>query len=216
VSRAVRVFHLAEAANWPAIRREGLLSAQTLLARPGMSQEIRKHRPQSLHLPGGVLVRDQSPMPPGALARCLDPGLAPADWYALINGMVFFWFDLDRLNRQRRACGRPQVAMAIDLARLIAAHGPRASVSPFNTGNARRQPASRGLRTFVPYDDFVADGWAREAAPGKAPRARGHAPVELTIADAVPDVMRFVLDAVTLAPGEAWNGELSRRRSVAR
>lgn len=211
-----QVFHLAEAQNWPAIQREGLLSAERLFARAGAPREMRNHRPKSLQLPDGVLVRDQSPMPPAALSRCLDPGLTPEDWYALINSKVFFWCDVDRLNRQRRACGRAQVVMVLDLPRLLAAHAARASVTPFNTGNARRQPASRGRRSFVPYQQWLSEGWASEAAPSRPPRTRSHRPVELTIADAVPEVMRCVVDTVALAPGESWNGPtLSRRRSAA-
>ena len=88
---------------------------------------------------------DQLPMPPSALARCLVD-MTPAEWYALINSKVFFWFDIERLNRQRRASGiSPEaVVMTIDVERLLAAYGSRAHLSPFNTGNARRRPAVRG------------------------------------------------------------------------
>jgi hypothetical protein len=54
-------------------------------------------------LPDGRYIRGQRPMPPQALARCLDPGLTPADWYALLNGCVFFWLDPDRVDRPVRA-----------------------------------------------------------------------------------------------------------------
>jgi hypothetical protein len=69
----------------------------------------------------GLQVRDQRPMPPAVLEACLV-GLTPAEWYALTNARVFFWFDLDRLNLQRAACEpRPQVVLAVDTAKLVEA-----------------------------------------------------------------------------------------------
>lgn len=51
-------------------------------------------------------------MPPAALARCLDSGLDPDAWYALVNSRVFFWLSRERLDRHRAACGkRPQIIL---------------------------------------------------------------------------------------------------------
>src|SRR4029077_3067705 len=140
---AHHVYHLADAENWPSIQRRGLLSARRLLelAELGAEERVRieySQRPVSLTLPGGAVLRDQAPMPPSALARWLV-GVTPAEWYALINSKVFFWFDIDRLNRQRRASGiSPEaVVMTIDAERLLAAYGHRAHLSPLHTGNAR-------------------------------------------------------------------------------
>jgi hypothetical protein len=72
----------------------------------------RHHRPASRGLAAGVLIRDQRPMPPKALMRCLRSGLMPEDWFELLNSKIFFWLDPRRLNRQRLACGAsPQVAL---------------------------------------------------------------------------------------------------------
>lgn len=148
-------YHLVDAQNWPAIQRDGLHSTTTLIARAGLSgvgaapfRDLARNR----HGPArGAHIRDQSPMPPAALARCLDPGLTPQDWYDLVNAKVFFWLDRDRLDRHLSACcGRPQVLLTIDLHRLFDRHGDHAFLTPFNTGNARRAAAARGHRTFVP------------------------------------------------------------------
>ncbi len=153
---ARHVYHLADAENWPSIQRRGLLSATRLLALSGLGVDEQARieyswRPVSLTLPGGAVLRDQAPMPPSALARCLVD-MTPAEWYALINSKVFFWFDIERLNRQRRASGiSPEaVVMTIDAERLLAAHGGQAHLSAFNTGNARRKPAVRGRLELFP------------------------------------------------------------------
>ena len=204
------VYHLAEAANWPSIQYSGLLSASKLLDLAGLAGADRERleRAQRLEhtkLPNGVQIRDQRPMPPTALESCLV-GLTPAEWYALINSRVFFWLDPDRLNRQRAACEpRPQVVLVVDTAGLVAAHCERIAVAPINTGNVRRRPARRGIDTFVPYPVWVESGWASEAAAlGLPERKRTQCPAELTVADSVPDVMRFVVSVCELAPGQLF------------
>src|SRR6187401_442404 len=99
------VYHVAEAASWASIHRDGLLSTSALLDAAGLSGADRDQiesgwRREYARLPSGVDIRDQRPMPPSALDRCLV-GMRAAEWYRLINGRVFFWFDHERLNRQR-------------------------------------------------------------------------------------------------------------------
>jgi len=196
--------------NWPSIQRDGLLSATRLLAAAGLAPADRDRlqraqRRQHTELPNRVHIRDQGPMPPVALERCLC-GMTPADWYSTINARVFFWLDPARLNRQRAACGaRPQVVMMIDAHALVAAHEERVAVTPINTGNARRKPARRGVATFVPLAEWVRSGWESEAeALGMPARKGSHHPVELTVTDAVPDIMRFVRRVFELPVGQAF------------
>jgi hypothetical protein len=202
------VYHLAEAGNWPSIQRDGLFSTCALLERAGISGSNRavierEHRPKRTILSNGLVIRDQKPMPPAALERCLV-GLTSTQWYHLLNSKVFFWLDIERLNRQRRACGEfPQVVLKIATDRLLNRYAAKAALTPINTGNARRKPALRGAATFVPHSDWVDTAWLSEAqALGTRPRPRNHLPVELTIADSVPDVMDFVVSVKNLAPGE--------------
>lgn len=91
------VFHVAETANLRGIARDGLWPARNLARRALGAVEgerlSRTHRPRRLELPDGVVLRDQAPMPPQALARALDPPVAPADWYGIVNLGVYFWVD---------------------------------------------------------------------------------------------------------------------------
>jgi hypothetical protein len=210
MTRLSRAYHLAEAANWPAIRRDGLRSASALMDTAGVAGPARDalergQRLRHTELPGGSHLRDQRPMPPAALSGCLV-GMTPAEWYALVNGHVFFWLDPSRLNRQRAACGpRPQVVLTVDADPLITAYADRVALTPINTGNARRRPAKRGAATFVPYAAWAASGWASEAAAlGTRERERSRPPVELTVIGSIPNAMDFLLDVQELAPGESF------------
>jgi hypothetical protein len=204
------VFHLAEEANFQSIQQHGLLSASTLLDLAGIRGQERirlEECRRSIHtkLPNGTYLRDQGPMPPQALARCLV-GMEPVEWYRLINSKVFFWLDPDRLNRQRHACGlRPQIVLVIDTDRLLDRYAEMGSLSPINSGNARRKPALRGRSTFVPYASWRESGWRSEAA-GLGTRGRPHRyqPVELTIDRGVPDIMQLVVHLQRLGPGESF------------
>lgn len=203
-----RIYHLAEAANWPSIRRSGLLSTTALLDQAGVQGEEREQiersqRLEHLILPNGVQVRDQKPLPARALAACLV-GMEPSEWYGLINAQVFFWLDMDRLNRQRLACGsRSQVVLVIDVERLVARYDERIALSRINSGNARRRPAKRGRCTFVPYREWMTSGWSSEMEGlGLGPRERSHPPAELTIAGEATDIMNCVIDVHRLRPGE--------------
>lgn len=206
MARAIETaFHLVDAGNWASVQQHGLLSATRLIEAAGSRDKSasRRHRPEQMRLPSGVLLRNQRPMPPAALARALRNGLQPEDWFELLNSKVFFWLDTERLNRQRRACkAAPQRVLVVDAARLLGKYAALASVTPINTGNAMRAAAPRNRSTFVPYADWVAGGWAAERIRGVAPRPASHRPVELTVDGAVPDILDYVTDIVPLDAGE--------------
>jgi len=203
------VYHLTQASNWPSIQQHGLLSTSTLLDLAGFEgsdrYEIeRRQRLEGRTLPNGAVIRDQTPIPPAALTRCLANGLTPEDWYAELNGRVFFWLDHRRLNRQRRASrSLLQMVLVVDADALLFRYARSAALTPFNTGNARRRPARRGRETFVPYDEWRESGWFSEAKGLRTKlRASSHKPVELTIREAVGDIMDFVIEVRQLGKDE--------------
>ena len=198
-----RVYHLVDASNQSSIERDGLLSAARLMERAGLSaaecfQQLRRQRKERTTLPDGVVIRDQIPMPPKALAQCLVDGTSPEEWYALLNSMVFFWIDPKRLARQAGATRAwPQVMFEIDATKLLERHGPAAFVTPFNIGSATRRPALRGKASFVPLAAWTEGGWAHLSSEPDLPlRSQSHRPAELTVRDAVPDAMNYVLRVI--------------------
>lgn len=205
------IYHLADAANWLSIQQYGLLSTSALLDLSGVQGREREqieqqHRAQQVTLVNGTIIRDQKPMPPTTLERCLH-GMTPQEWYALLNARVFFWLDIGRLNRMLKANHkRPQVVMVLDTEQLLAKYAEQVALTPMNTGNARRRPALRGRQTFVPYGIWIESRWASEAeALGTRTRPRSHRPAELTITDAVPDVMNFARRTKLLKQGELFS-----------
>jgi hypothetical protein len=184
------VYHLVDARNLASVQRHGLMSTERVLDLAGMTAAdkavfLREHRPAGVHLANGVAIRDQSPMPPSALAGALDGGMTPGDWYGLLNRFVFFWPSMDRLDRQRRACAaREQVTLTFDAETLFEHFRDRTFVTPINTGNARRRPARRGPDTLVSYDRWLTQGWPDRRA--------SHPAAEFLIEDTVPVSSRFL------------------------
>jgi Family of unknown function (DUF7002) len=204
-----RIYHMTDASNWTSIQQYGLLSTSRLLRLAGIYGDERyylerRQRLRARRLPNGAVIRDQLPLSPASLERCLATGLVPEDWYVELNRRVFFWLDHQRLNRQRRACGSsPQIVLTVNAHHLLSRYSGQAALTPFNTGNARRSPALRGRETFVPFDKWRESGWAWEASALQTPlRSPSHLPVELAIADAVEDVLDFVVDIRRLDAGE--------------
>jgi hypothetical protein len=190
--RIERLYHLAEADNLASILEHGLMSTERLVRLAGISEPagtvlLHTHRPDNVRLSVGMVIRDQRPMPPAPLARALEDGLEPADWYELLNGFVFLWPDRERMERQRRACGsRPQVVLTFDGAALIERFQADAFVSPINSGNARRKAAPRGRDTFVPYTEWLSQGW---------PSGRsGRPPAEFLFGCTIPTQAPYVIN----------------------
>lgn len=207
------VYHLLDARNWASVKRQGLKSAKRLATDLGYDpRTLRKHRKSDLVVSSGARIRDQSPMPPHVLNRCLRDGLKPEDWYDLLNSKVFFWVDPKRLNRQRRAyADAPQCVLVIDAIRMLEKHSHRTAVTPINTGNAMRAAASRGLSTFVPWARWKSDAWGSENIGRPVARPPTHRPVELTIEDAVADIFDYAQSVVFLEPKQNFVPGLAER-----
>jgi len=146
-------------------------------------EALGRHRPTNIVLPNGVVIRDQIPMPPGALAPALPKGMTAADWYRFLNGFVFLWATEDRLERHQVVFRkRPQALLVFDAARLIAEKADELLLSPINSGNARRRPAPRSYDTFVPYSEWAEKGW--RAVNGLV-RSRTAVPAEVAVKDSL-------------------------------
>lgn len=193
-----RLYHLAEESNIASIFAHGLMSTERLLElvrmpKPKRSAFLRSHRTDCVALGPEILIRDQRPMPPGALAPALEPPMEPADWYALLNGFVFFWPNRERLDRLQGAYAhRPQVVLTFDSAALLRDFGAVAYVSPINSGNARRRAAKRGPATLVHYDAWARSGW---------PDRRGVPIAEVLFNATIPVTSPYLIDIERRATG---------------
>ena len=201
--RHPRLFHLTAAANLPLIRRQGLLSTTALLGLLGTTAEDRARVEQrrarfvTLAHPtlGVAVINDNSPLHEKSLAACLDDGLKPADWLAMLNERVFFWVResaLETLMRASRNMNAEKKVLVFDTMGLVSAHAGRVELSAINSGATVRKPPRRGLKTFTPLGRHSFAEWRD---------LRGHDDQvrEVTVVGAIADAadhLRQVWDVV--------------------
>jgi hypothetical protein len=208
-ARHPRLYHITEADAWPSIAQRGLLSTRRLLDLEEVEPERRAHlakrrRPQPVALThpehGRVVLNDQGPLSEKALSGCLDDGLAPADWIAILNDRAFFWADQASLDRHQNAWRnhlRPYVILVVDTLSLARAHAGRIEICPINSGSTMRRPARRGLGTFTPLETMDFEMWSRKR--GQRDMIR-----EVVVRDGIADIGQHVVE---VRSGHAGLGE---------
>jgi len=193
IARHPRVFHTMSATAWPSVQRHGLLSTQKLIDLFGLDAAERDRllsapRQQStvLRAPGlpPAVIRDQKPMK--FVAEKIDPDSSLSEYLAAINSRVFFWASAERLDRLRQAKQyrtEEQVVLHVDTRALVERHGPRIELCRLNSGAAtQKNHPRRGHRSWLPIVDYPYDEYRRR-------HGRNGALVEVTVLDAVPDIL---------------------------
>ena len=182
-------YHLAVTSNIPSIRQHGLLSTQHLLEIANIPSSehqaiLTSHRQNELILPNGIIIRDQSPMPPNALVKVLPDNITPSDWYYLLNTYVFLWANKERVIRHWNACGSvPQSLLVFDAPKLLEELGDHIYLSPINSGYALRAAALRSPELHVPYQEWIKTGWP--VVMGKQ-QPRTKLPIEILVKGSIP------------------------------
>lgn len=206
-ARHPRLYHVADPNALQGILRHGLLPTSGLLSLfevPSAERHAieRRRRPAGVPLShpahGEAVITDNLPLSETALESCLDDGLAPGDWLAILNSRVFFWPDREgltkllgaRLNRRR-----DRLVLVLDALSLAKRHRGRMELSAINTGSTIRRPARRGLSTFVPLGLHDYETWRR--LRGGLDRIR-----EVTVVGGVADIADHLVEHY-IAPGRA-------------
>jgi hypothetical protein len=201
-----KLFHMAEPGSWPSIERYGLLSTDSLLNLIGLAEPVRseirsQHRPtsRSFELAGAekITFRDQIPMRPSALRKCLV-GMTEKEWYELLNARVFFWVTLARvltLSKARAYRKKTHCVLTIETRLLLDRYLDKISLSPINSGSTIYNPQKRGEKTFLPLDQYPYS--LRRKLRGKA-----NAIAELTVMGGVPDIREFTTEVHDLRNGK--------------
>jgi hypothetical protein len=200
------LYHMAAAGSWPSIRQHGLWGTTALLDLFEVTGDARRaleaRRPASVEIRharlGRAVIRDQKPMSDRSLLACLEDGLSPADWYAILNAHAFFSLTRSRLLRMLNAGSYREAAHDVieaDTASLVAAHRGRIRLSAINSGFAQRRAASRGRSTFSSIADYPYAAWRRK-------RARGERVVELAVTPGVPDMAAHTRRVVRMRGGD--------------
>ena len=156
------LFHVADRAALPSIRRFGLLCAAGLCDRHAVGPDRRtalleQNRTAYAVLGSGAALRWQG-MPDGPLSRRLAPGLDPSGWRRLINGKVFLFARRTHAERLRAwEAGRDQVVLSFETEQLIA-EGLDLRACRYNNGyldrRSLRDPRLRGPGDYIPVADW--------------------------------------------------------------
>lgn len=195
IARHPRVFHTMSATAWPSVQRHGLLSTRRLIDLFGLDAAARDRllnspRKQSttLRAPGlpPAVIRDQKPMK--FIAEKIDSNSSLTEYLTAINSRVFFWASAERLDRLRQAKAyrsEDQVILHVDTRMLVERHGAGIELCRLNSGAVtQKNHPVRGHRSWVPIADYPYDDYRRRYGSDGAL-------VEVTVLDAVPDVLNL-------------------------
>ncbi len=203
-ARHPRLYHVTTPGMLRSIRRHGLLSTARIRALMGVADTGRRADSVTLTHPdhGTMILTDQKPLVEAGLARCLDDGLEPDDWRAMLDGRAFFWPSRSHAEGLLRAAtnrDRARDVLVLDTLGLARAHGDRMALSPINSGNTRRRPARRGLATYTPLGAMPLANWRRMRR--RAGVVTGLDDIrEVTVEGAVPDAADHLLDVIEHRP----------------
>ena len=203
-ARHPRLYHVTEPGAAESVARHGLLSASRIAALMGMPLTARRPAEVPLTHPdhGTMILNDQSPLSEAKLAACLDDGLTPAQWIAMLNERVFFWPDEKAMQalltaRANRARGRD--VLVFDTLGIARAHGARMALSPFNSGSTLRKPVRRGRATYTPLGAVGYREW-RGLRRASGIKKSLDSLREVTVMDAVPDARDHLHDVIEHRP----------------
>lgn len=201
ITRYPKLWHMAELGCWPTIEKHGLRSTTALLDLFEVTGQERfalesEHRRESVKIchpkHGTAVVRDQKPILPTVLDRCLTD-MTPREWYETLNRRVFFWVSEKRLNKMLGAGeyhARSHSVLTIRTEALLAAHLDDITLSPLNSGathpSSNANHGARGSYTFRCFDAYP---WQD--------RPRSEPVVELAVDYAVPNIADMVIDVST-------------------
>lgn len=196
-------YHIAEAGSWPSIATHGLRTSEQLcdlFGVPGARRRdlLTERRARKVVLEhettGRAVLRDQGPLSPIKLSRCLTDDLTVADWLALLNERVFFWLQENRRDRMLAAyAGQEHDVLTVDTASLLDAHESRARLSRINSGSTAYRGQPRGLNTFQRIADYPHPSRRRALASASDI-------AELAIIGGVDDILEHVVEVVRLYP----------------
>ena len=172
-ARHPRLYHVTSPAALSGIRRLGLLSTSRLLdlyeVTGSERAAIERNRRPKIRLlthpdHGEALITDNRPLFEKNLTICLDDGLSPPDWFAMLNRRVFFWVNEQRLGKfleAQRSLGLDRLVIELDTLSVATRHQEQMELCPINSGSAQRRAARRGLSTFSPLLKHDYATWQR-------------------------------------------------------
>ena len=185
------LYHMAWDGSWPTISEDGLLSTSALLDLYEIAGSQRHaiesaYRSQTVVLRHPtrkpVLIRDQHPLSEKALARCLQDGMQPSEWYRILNARVYFWLTKDRLGRMLSSPAYakiPHLVLTLRTEVIVDRYWEQVRLAAMNTGCTVPFAHPRGASTFYRPEDYP---WQERKNRG------GDRVVEFTVLGGITDV----------------------------
>jgi hypothetical protein len=108
-------------------------------------------------------LRDQIPMPPQELKRCLQRGIQPEEWYEYINNRIFFWTtwkSLEIFLAAKEYKNKPQIVIEVNTKALLDEYADFVTLSNINSGSTYYNPEKydaprkRSFDTFQKIEDY--------------------------------------------------------------
>jgi len=193
------LYHMAEADSWGSIQEKGLLSTSALLDLFEVNGEDRFaiescHRPKSVIIEhskhGRAVIRDQIPMRERSLLKCLA-GITPQKWYEFLNGKVFLWATLHRLESLLGAQAyrkKEHLILKVDTRKLLTKYASTVLLSPINSGSTIYRPSVRGIKTFQSLNNYP-------FMERRKKRGVANAVAEMVFEYCIRDIRQFVVRA---------------------
>lgn len=161
------LYHLTDARNVENIIQSGrILSATRIVEMSGREDgeaflRTRRRRHEVVSVDGvNYFIRDQNPISPTALAKCLTGGWNCGDYVEHLNQRVFMWPTLDRLWRHYKRYEREGPCIFRFLTATLLEVNRNAEFSRLNSGATRANyhlggvPPERGPETFLPAGQY--------------------------------------------------------------
>ena len=161
--RRPHLFHVASEGAWQCILDQGMYSSAVVVRMAGLPSAERNRltaqrrgQPEDVALPGlgHVRLRDQHPINPQVLMRCLD-GITVGNWYRLLSNRVFFYANHRHALRMLKSYGN-QVndILVFETATVLSRNQRRVEVTFCNSGATPRGVYPRSRSTFTPLNQL--------------------------------------------------------------
>lgn len=208
VSIFPRLYHMSHKDALPGILQHGLLSTTALLdlyeverrERAKIEFEMRRSSIAIRHPKHGrAVIRDQKPIGNDArLETSLGGKVTAKQFHQLLNSMVFFWVNPERLEGLRHAKayrGDAQLVLTLDTRKVVGQYVERMFLCPMNSGACMPIAHPRSIEMFQRIQDYDYEFWRRRK--GGAEKSV----VECTIQGGLLDTARFIVNTEIVVPG---------------
>ena len=137
-------------------------------------------------------------MSDGGVRAALRGSMEPAEWYALLNSMVFFWPSKSRLKTMISAKAYRNLqhdVLIVQTEALVSNHADKLRLSPINSGCTKPFPHPRSGKIFKPAEQYPFDDRKTKYGVNKAV-------AEVCFVKAIPDIERYVIDVKQISAAD--------------